>query len=394
MKPPSIPQAPASTGAPPSNGAPQSNAALPSVVPAVRGTVGVRLHGASLVLHSDHEPLIDYARLHLGRLAVEAPSAPDIEVLCRWTEGEAGSDAPDASAAPRDVIGKRMTANADELEWLDTLRMPGLVLRFERGGERWRFVVDYRYSPKRRNGKPVPDYEYKRYFSLMSWLVYYPLMWFLRHSRGWIPIHASALATPGGGVLIAGLGGVGKTTTCIALLERPGIRLLSENLVLTDGDRVYAVDEPVRLDDESVALLGASLPALEPMEFPDDLKKKRLYRARNIVESTVPVALYLPRFSDRSLVSPLDPALAAERIEAIGRLTRELEDFEAYAAALDLQWPVAGLLARRVETLHQLTRRVGCYTLGIDRGAGIAPVVEAVLDRSRLGETSGPVEQT
>ncbi|TMQ70246.1 MAG: hypothetical protein E6K81_13095 [Candidatus Eisenbacteria bacterium] len=38
----------------------------------------------------------------------------------------------------------------------------------------------------------------------MSYLVYYPLLWFLRRTRGLEPLHASALDADAGGVLIGG----------------------------------------------------------------------------------------------------------------------------------------------------------------------------------------------
>jgi hypothetical protein len=135
------------------------------------------------------------------------------------------------------VIGKRMLGNDHELIWLNTLRLPGLQLRFSREGDLLHFDVAYRYHSQKI--ETTPDYEYTKYFSLMSYLVYYPLMWYLENFRGWTILHASALASANGGIIIGGLGGVGKTTTCVALLQRPGISLVSENLIFTDGDFVY-----------------------------------------------------------------------------------------------------------------------------------------------------------
>ena len=341
--------------------------------------VGVCLHGATLNLEADRPELLSYARLHLAHLAGPPAAAPDLVVRCSWSEGRWDREAnPFVSSAKLEPLGKRMLGNESELVWLDTLRMPGLKLRFRREGSCFRFDVHYGYTPKVAKRGPVPHYEYKRYFSLMSYLVYYPLLWFLRRTRGLEPLHASALDADAGGVLIGGLGGVGKTTTCVALMGRPDVRLLSENLALTDGTFVYACYEPIRLDDGSLSLLEGSMARLAPMPFPEGLKKKRLFHARATADRTVPAVLFLPRLSDRPLVEPIDPVEAAERLAAMNRLTRELDDFGWYAAALDLQWPspAGGVRGAR---LLELTRRTRCYALSIDRGQGIAPLVDRLI---------------
>ncbi len=74
-----------------------------------------------------------------------------------------------------------MLGNADELIWLDTLRMTGLQLRFCRQPGQWVFDVAYNFHPKKDKLAHLPEYEYTKYFSLMSYLVYYPLMWYLEN---------------------------------------------------------------------------------------------------------------------------------------------------------------------------------------------------------------------
>ena len=340
--------------------------------------VGVAMHGMTLALRTEHAPIAAYAREHLGRLAGPPAARPDLEVVAHWSEGENGT-APWGDGAGLDVIGKRMRGDADQLLWLDPLRMKGLELRFRRLGERWRFDVHYHYQPKPPE-KLRPHEEYKRYFSLMSYLVYYPMMWRLERASGLVALHASALASPRGGIVIGGLGGVGKTTTCIALLRRPGIELVSENLVFTDGAAVYPCQEPVRLDAGSLELLGGIPASLAPMAYPDGLKDKELFHAVAPWEGGMePRAVFLPVFSERRGVRPLAPGLAAEKLLAVNRLTRELNDYQWYAAALDLQWPDPGSSARGVDTLRRLTRRTPCFELGIDRAAGVDAVVEDIL---------------
>src|SRR5262245_11536909 len=131
-----------------------------------------------------------------------------------------------------------MLGNPDELVWLDTQRMQGLQLRMRREPQRWSLEVAYRYHPAAKHPHELDDYRFRKYFSLMSHLVYYPIFWHLERSRGCVLLHASALGTPGGAVLIGGLGGVGKTTLSVALSRTPGFSLRAENLTLADGIHV------------------------------------------------------------------------------------------------------------------------------------------------------------
>lgn len=350
--------------------------------PETAGQLGVRMHGVNLTLVSDHAPLLAYAAEHLAGMA-GAPSAnPDLLVHCQWGQGEWDPETnPFPVADPLNVIGKRMLGRADELIWLDTLRMKGLQLRFRRAPARWDFDVAYCFHPKKEKLDHLPEYEYKRYFSLMSFLVYYPVIWYLENFRGWTILHASALASRAGGIMIGGLGGVGKTTTCIALMQHPGIKLVAENIIFTDGEFIYPCPEPIRLDGGSLTLLGEHPPDLIPMNFPEGLKDKSLFHLGNhaFSEWVKPAALFLPQFSPQRYLTPLAPAIAAEKVVAMNRLTREVDDYGWYAAALEMHWPQPGQAAKRLAILQRLAQNARCYELGIDRTAGVAAVVDDIL---------------
>ncbi len=344
--------------------------------------LGVRMHGVTLTLESAHTPLLDYARRHLRALIDDSITAPRVRVKCYWSQGEWNAEAnPFPANGALNVIGKRMLGNANELLWLDTLRMKGLQLRFRREEEQWRFEIAYRFHPKKEKLESLPEYEHKKYFSLMSYLVYYPLFWYLENYHGWSVLHASALASATGGLMVGGLGGVGKTTTCVALMQRPGIELLAENLIFTDGEFIYPCYEPIRLDENSLAMLGSDLQGLAPMTFPEGLKDKTMFHppSRKSVEKVKPAALFLPQFSPQRYVKKISPELAAEKMLAMNRLTRELDDYYWYASALEMHWPKPNHSMQRAEVMRRFTSQARCFELGIDRGAGVDAVVEDIL---------------
>lgn len=346
-------------------------------------SLGVLLHGVRLNLHSEHAPLVEYAREHLGGasgLGTPVHADADLEVRCLWSEGARDDAAnPFPAGAALERIGKRMLGNADELVWLDPQRMLGLQLRVRRSARGWAFDVAYRYHPGEKHRHDLREYEYKKYFSLMSWLVYYPVFWHLERTRGFTLVHAAALQTGMGAVLVGGLGGVGKTTLSMALSRQPGFTLGAENLSLTDGTTVLPCHEPIRLDPRSLELLGA-MPSLTPMRFPSGLKEKHLFHVRPAAAEPAwaPRALYLPHFSARR-VTRLSPGEAAERFLAMNRLTLEVDDYVWFASALDLHWPSPGLTARRTGAVEALTRRAACFDLGVDPTAGVAAAVADVL---------------
>ena len=122
-------------------------------------------------------------------------------------------------------------------------------------------------------------------------------------------MHASGIDLDGQGIVIGGVGGVGKTTTGVSLLAQEGTRLVSENLIFYDAERIYSCYEPIRLDDASVELLGARRAMLAPAEIPDGANHKNLYHVRRqAVSDAVPAVRAL-----RAAVHPPRLRAAARR---------------------------------------------------------------------------------
>ncbi len=344
--------------------------------------VGVDFHGASVNVQSSHSPLVAYAKQHLHQQAGPAHSHPSITVQCLWSEGKCDEDHnPFAMDGRFNAVGKRMLSNSQELIWLNTLRKKGLQLRFRREPEGHFFEVAYSYHPNERHWQSNDHHEYRKYISLMDYLVYFPVLWYLERERGWTTIHASALLFEGRSVIIAGLGGTGKTTTCVALLQQPGFELISENIIFTDGEFIYPCYEPVQLNKDSLTMLNGVKFQLIPAAFPECVKEKSLFHFNisNKAKRTEPVAVFLPQFSDQSYVKELSPSLAAEKIIAMNHLALELNDYNWYASALDMQWPKLGLATERLEVIRKFASIPRWYELGIDRKAGLAQTVKDIL---------------
>ena len=137
--------------------------------------------------------------------------------------------------------------------------------------------------------------------------------------------------------------------------------------------------EPIRLTDESLALLGDSVEQLRSYAPVGLLKQKSMFvpPADPSPQGVRAARLFLARFAAPGFVRPLAPAIAHDLLAATNRLTLELDDFNWYTAALDLLWP--GERRAAEDPVRRLTRNTPCFSLGIDRSTGVGPVVEQVL---------------
>jgi hypothetical protein len=117
------------------------------------------------------------------------------------------------------------------------------------------------------------------------------------------------------------------------------------------------------------------------MAFPEGLKDKWLFhlKPKTLPEKVRPAMLFLPQFSQRRYLTQITPELAAEKMAAMNRLTRELDDYGWYAAALEMHWPKAGQASHRFNVLRRFAEQAYCFELGIDRSAGVEAVVNDIL---------------
>jgi hypothetical protein len=77
-------------------------------------------------------------------------------------------------------------------------------------------------------------------------LLQYPAMWAAGRD-GAAPLHAAAVTVDGSVVLLAGPGGVGRSTLLLGALST-GERACSDNLCVSDGTTIFGVVEPVRIE--------------------------------------------------------------------------------------------------------------------------------------------------
>ena len=313
------------------------------------------LHGLSLSLEAADENLWDFMREQFE--AEEGPNAEAvIGIRAAWRYGGEGErlalrSTPGGPGEERLGRGLSVARDADgepRVLWTRVPDFPELEMAFRIDGERYSrlsVTANCTYVPRGLGRK----LEYMRqgradrkrnrlFFKLMYFLVYYPMAWMLERNRGWGLLHASAVVLPSGRtVVLSGLGGVGKSTLGLALLSRPGARLVSDNLMFHDEERIYACPEPVRLDAEALEGMGAGM-APERTGLPATAHPKPTYRvgpARRAVTGR-PSALCFLRFAPKPDLIDVAPSRAAQMLSAVSDLAREIKDYRPCSALLTL----------------------------------------------------------
>jgi hypothetical protein len=76
-------------------------------------------------------------------------------------------------------------------------------------------------------------------------MLQYPALWWAG-VKGGVPVHVSALSVDGEGVVLAGPGGVGKSTLLADAMSDAGAQAVSDNLCVCFGSTLYGVLEPMR----------------------------------------------------------------------------------------------------------------------------------------------------
>lgn len=343
----------------------------------MKGALSLTIHKTRLTLESNSEDFITYAQGHLAMLLSPPVETPDVHVRLRW-----GQQLIPARSPIDDYhrLSRRLLLGKDEIVQTEILLLPGLQLRTSLAGANVSVDAAFRPLSKRMRLHLGSKANRERiYAALIYNLVYFPLLWHIERSQQWYPLHASAVAWPQGAVILSGLGGVGKSTLTLAFLSNPHAQLVSDNLILHDGERIYAFPEPIHLDEQSLKLLTSLNRRLKPTDqaFSHNRQSYEI-PISDRVQSAKPRLFCTLRQGKKLNLRPISAEETLEFTLSSDVLTRELDEYAQQAAILNLLSPRAGSLQRRIETLRQLLAQMPCYELTIKPGENLNQVVALV----------------
>ena len=349
------------------------------------------LAGATFRFQTDAADLVAYATGHLAPLAAGAVSAPAVSATLAWHDRQPPIEHSfeRGLGAGIERVDRDVYTDGTTLHWFRVDDLRDLFLRFTWEDGRLDVHGDFYY---RLGNSPLSDrirrlrrwsqraaLRRRRFTTLLYYLVYYPCWWWLEHMRDVHPIHAAAVTTDAGAILLAGASGVGKSTLAVALAMSPGARLLSDSFVLHKGDDVWAVREPILLDAWSRRWLGNAAEQLQSIDGSFGLKRRGYQLPSTRLSDGGRAALLLfPRRTSEPLVRRISSEQAHHRLSAADLIINDLRRYWAFAAVLE-QLQLGGLAARREAHLARLVADVTCYDIGLTADMTSAAAVKAIM---------------
>jgi hypothetical protein len=164
-------------------------------------------------------------------------------------------------------------------------------------------------------------------------LLHYPVLWWSMVTAGTAPIHVSAVELDGLGVVLAGPGGVGKSTLVAAELAE-GRTATCDNLAVSDGHVIRGVNEALRLPQHGEALGQSAHGSPQPGARATHGRSEHAWPRR--VEQVVPAIVVVVRRGGLRAPNAL-PADAATRVLVAGTYAAgELRRYWSLVATLAL----------------------------------------------------------
>ena len=236
----------------------------------------------------------------------------------------------------------------------------GFDLQIEPRGPTLHVVARYRPAPRTRAANTSLGMRFR--LLAAQTLLHYPALWWAA-ARGRVPLHVSVTAGAEGVTMLAGPGGVGKSTLLSAGLKY-GETATADNLCACDGRTAYGLVEPLRLTGgpgRAVTMHGRSeypLPGRVPSLEPDRL-----------------VVLRRAAAGSRTTLDQLAPGQAARELVAGTYMAGELRRFWSFAGTLALATGAGPAHPDVSGTAALLAERLPCLELRVAPGEP-APIGE------------------
>ncbi len=350
--------------------------------------VSVCLHGVTLELTAAYSPFLDYVGMAMEPFVTAAVEEPQIHAHLDWAEGGPSDSLRDAFGVERwdrrpdrdlyvagsDAYWLRIDDFRDlqlSASWNGGLRLTGRY-HFSLGGGLSGALRRLRWAAS------LQGLRSGRFSTLLYYLVYYPILWWLSRYRSFHTLHAAAVARGGKAAVLGGMPGCGKSTLAVRLLADPSYRMLSDNLVLHDSSRVCACPELLLLDKPSLEMVG---PAAAHLRTTGDRRvfSRDAFRTDAVaMEPLIPAAFFLVERGRETLCEPLASGEAARRLSAGNTMAKEVRRLAIMSEVLDLvaQPPVVDAKA----DLAALLSEVPAYALRIRGGDDLGAIVRRYVD--------------
>ena len=214
---------------------------------------------------------------------------------------------------------------------------------------------------------------------LKYYLILFPVIWYYEYVLGKYLFHTSAVLYKGSPILFSGLGGVGKSTLVISLLENPDFQFISDNLVVYGNDELIAINEAIALDETSLLLCKNVRNHLYALNMPMSHGREYFRIKDSIVSSGRVNKIFFIKFSGITEITKLDQEQAKEKCELINSIAKEIVEYRSIASALNLSLGNQFSSVRK-SSLKNLIENTECFELNIKPGDELKKAYILLLD--------------
>jgi hypothetical protein len=312
----------------------------------------VRSAGQVVVVHNDsrtaHRQLLAAAGSPEQGSIASLPMAPDVEV---WLERER----QDFPSGPRTLVTRGVSVDADTSVVISSAGGSGHTQWWS---ARENLRVCSRWRPTLQERGAALLLRSRRRALDAQVLLHYPTLWWAG-VHGLTPLHAAVIDVDGIVVMLAGPGGVGKSTLLAAEIARGSVAMC-DNLAVSDGTRVHGLAEPMRIEaGRSSHVPGTGAVGARTTHG------RRDHAWGERPEALVPDLVVAVRRGDgdRATVRPAPSTTVARTLVAGTFAAGELRRFWPLCATLSLATGLGPEVSPVVEVARTLTERVPCLEL-------------------------------
>jgi len=245
------------------------------------------------------------------------------------------------------------------------------------------FLLEKKASPLRQilfSYKNNKQQTYYKYIGIIYFLIYIPFFYYLERLRNHYLLHASAVSVKHKGILLTGLGGVGKSTFSLGMLLLEKSCFLSDNLIFYNAQKIFPFPEPIALNPQFLNLIGKAGEYIIPLNLPSSHNRMYYQPAPEITCSEeIPKYLFWLQWGTENKCEPLNTEICTQHLLNINLLAKELREYYMFAAALDLSISRSFKPDSYYQMLYSFLSSIDCYRLEFKPGIEIQDVLNETI---------------
>jgi len=328
--------------------------------------VNIKFLNVTLQLKSEMKGLLDFIYIMNASIINENNNSnPDITVNLKPDKGYTISN-------NYKKISRNIQIGDSSIFIMKVDRIPGLSLKIKIKDNK--INIEAFLKEKKNNLvkilSPWRGFDQSINFMILTYyLIYIPCIYYLEHFRNLYLLHAGAFEYKQKGIILSGLGGVGKSTLTLAALHMNNSKILSDNMIFHDSQKIFSIPSPIGLDLNSLSLLAKISNKLTPIKLPTH-HGRTYYQLKPdlFINQAVPKYLFWLQCGNENTIKPIDEKKIIKTLLDINLLTNHIREYLEFAALVDLVSKKISSPAGHFKNLSSLASNLECFVLTFKPG--------------------------